>query len=151
MQPYRFKRPLAYLVTFRNRSFALRRKRLNGRNGAFVHCSVHCPGPSTFVNIFGGSKRASKTKPILKAFWHRFWDDFRGPGNVKNEQKRGRVALFLIFGVCKIRCRFGAVLGGSWRGFWEHFGACELDFRSLERRQISKPMLKAEKSGFRVV
>ena len=84
-------------------------------------------------------------KLILKAFLHRFWDDFRGPGNVKNEQKRGRVALFLIFGVCKIRCRFGAVLGGSWKGFWEHFGACELDFRFLKRSQISKPKLEAEK------
>ena len=48
-------------------------------------------------------------KLILKAFWHRFWDDFRGLGNVKNEENRGRVALFLIFGVCKINCRFGAV------------------------------------------
>ena len=35
--------------------------------------------------IFWGSKRASKIKLIFKAFWHRFWDDFRGSGNVKNE------------------------------------------------------------------
>ena len=34
-------------------------------------------------------------------------------------------ALFFIFGVCKIRCRFGAVLEGSGGGFWsflEDFG-----------------------------
>ena len=35
--------------------------------------------------IFWGSKRVSKIKLIFKAFWHRFWDDFRGSGNVKNE------------------------------------------------------------------
>ena len=43
-------------------------------------------------------------------------------GNVKNEQKRGRVALFLNFGVCKIRCRFGPVLGSSGAGFGTVFG-----------------------------
>ena len=52
--------------------------------------------------IFWGSKRVSNIKLILKAFWHRFWDDFRRSWNVKNEQKRGRVALFLISGVCKM-------------------------------------------------
>ena len=26
--------------------------------------------------IFWGSKRVAKTKLILKAFWHRIWDDF---------------------------------------------------------------------------
>ena len=51
----------------------------------------------------------SKIKLILNAFWLSFWNAFRGPGNVKNKQQRGRVALFLIFGVCKINCRFGAV------------------------------------------
>ena len=78
--------------------------------------------------IFWGSKRVSKIKLIFKAFWHRFWDDFRRSWNVKNEQKRRRVALFLSFGVCNIRCRFGAVLGGSWGGFWKLFGRFWLDF-----------------------
>ena len=27
-------------------------------------------------SYFWGSKSVSKTKPILKTFWHRFWDDF---------------------------------------------------------------------------
>ena len=82
--------------------------------------------------IFGGSKRVSNIKLILKAFSHRFWDDFQGSGNVKNEQKRGRVALFLIFGGCNIRRRFGAVLEGSWGGFWELFGRFWLDFGALK-------------------
>ena len=81
----------------------------------------------------------------MKAFWHRFWDDFRGPGNVKNEQKRGRVALFLIFGVCKIRRRSGAVLGGSGGGFSELFGRFWLDFGALKRSPILKPKLEGEK------
>ena len=34
----------------------------------------------------------------------------------------GKVALFLIFGVCKIRCRFGPVLEGYGAGFGEVFG-----------------------------
>ena len=34
--------------------------------------------------IFYGSKRVSNIKLILKAFWHRFWNDFRRLGNVKN-------------------------------------------------------------------
>ena len=78
--------------------------------------------------IFWGSKRVSNIKLILKTFWHRFWDDFRRSWNVKNEQKRGRVALFLIFRVCNIRRCFGPVLGGSWGGFWELFGRFWLDF-----------------------
>ena len=49
----------------------------------------------------------------MKAFWHRFGSDFRRSGNVKNEQKRKRVALLSIFGVSKIRRRFGAVLEKS--------------------------------------
>ena len=71
--------------------------------------------------VFQGSKRLSKLTLILKSFWHRFWDDFRKPRNVKNEQKRGRVALFLTFGVCKIRCRFGPVLEGYGAGFGKVF------------------------------
>ena len=84
-------------------------------------------------------------KLILKAFLHRFWDDFRRSGNVKNEQKRRRVALFLIFGVCNIRRRFGAVLEGSGAGFWELFGRFWLDFGAVRSSPISKSKLEAEK------
>ena len=87
--------------------------------------------------IFWGSKRVSKIKLILKAFLHRFWDDFQGSGNVKNEQKRWRVALFLIFGVCNIRCRFGGVLGGSGGGFWELFGRFWVDFGGFQGVEFS--------------
>ena len=76
---------------------------------------------------------------------HRFWDDFRGSGNVKNEQKRRRVALFLIFGGCNIRRRFGTVLEGSGAGFWELFGRFWVDFGALKRRPILNPKLEAEK------
>ena len=34
--------------------------------------------------IVRGSKRVAK-KLIFKAFWHRFWDDFRWSANDKNE------------------------------------------------------------------
>ena len=83
--------------------------------------------------MFGGSKKVSKIKLILKAFWHRFWDDFRGSAKIKNKQKRRRVALFLIFGVCNIGRRFGAVLEGPWGGFWELFGRFGLNFGDWKR------------------
>ena len=73
----------------------------------------------------------------LNAFLHRFWDDFRRSWHVKNEQKRGRVALFLIFGVCNIRRRFGAVLEGSGAGFWELLGRFWLDFGVLKLRILN--------------
>ena len=59
-----------------------------------------------------GIPRASKMKLILKAFRHRFWDDFRGPGNVKNKQKRGRVPLEGP----------GTALGRLLEGSWEALG-----------------------------
>ena len=34
------------------------------------------------------------------------------------------LTLFEDFERWKIRCYFGAVLGGSWGGFWEGFGPC---------------------------
>ena len=72
-----------------------------------------------------GIPRASKMKLILKAFWHRFWDDFsEGPGTSKMRFSYGRVAFFEDFGLWKIRCYFGAVLGESWGGLWESFGPC---------------------------
>ena len=46
-------------------------------------------------------------------------------GNFKNEQKHGRVALFLISGVCKIRCGFEPFwrgLGDGFRSFLDDFG-----------------------------
>ena len=57
----------------------------------------------------------------------------------------GRVAFFLIFGVCKIRARFGCVLGGSGGGFLRHFGPDLVDFEGSERSQISSSKLEAEK------
>ena len=57
----------------------------------------------------------------------------------------GRVAFFLIFGVCKIRARFGGVLGGSGDGFLRHFGPDLLDFEGSERSQISSSKLEAKK------
>ena len=57
----------------------------------------------------------------------------------------GRVAFFLIFGVCKIRARFGGVLGGSGGGFLRHFGPDLVDFEGSERSQISSSKLEGEK------
>ena len=57
----------------------------------------------------------------------------------------GRVAFFLIFGVCKIRARFGGVLGGSGGGFLRHFGPDLVDFEGSERSQFSSSKLEAEK------
>ena len=73
---------------------------------------------------------------LFGSFLGRFWDGFGRPGNVKNEQKRGRVVLFLIFGGCNIRRRFGAVLEGSWGGFWELFRRFWLDFGALKGVQF---------------
>ena len=57
----------------------------------------------------------------------------------------GRVAIFLIFGVRKIRARFGGVLGRSGGGFLRHFGPALVDFEGSERSQISSSKLEAEK------
>ena len=57
----------------------------------------------------------------------------------------GRVAFFLIFGVCKIRCRVGAVLGGVWGRVLGAFWAILVGFWGFERRPILKPKLEAEK------
>ena len=57
----------------------------------------------------------------------------------------GRGAFFLIFGVCKIRARFGGVLGGSGGGFLKHFGPDLVNFEGSERNQISSSKLEAEK------
>ena len=56
-----------------------------------------------------------------------------------------RVAFFEDFERWKIRCYFGAVLGGSWGGFWEGFGPCEVDFRAFKTSQIFGSKLKPEK------
>ena len=47
--------------------------------------------------IFGCSKRVSKIKVIFKAFRHRFWDDFRGSGNIKKEVFVWKGCIFLGF------------------------------------------------------
>ena len=45
----------------------------------------------------------------------------------------GRVAFFEDFGHCKMRFFFGAVLGGSWAGFWELFGRFLMNFGGIQR------------------
>ena len=57
----------------------------------------------------------------------------------------GRVAFFLIFGVCNIRAHFGCVFGGPGGGFLRHFGPDLVDFEGSERSQISSSKLEAEK------
>ena len=57
----------------------------------------------------------------------------------------GRVGFFLIFRVCKIRARFGGVLGGSGGGFSRHFGSDLVDFEGSKRSQISSSKLEGEK------
>ena len=47
--------------------------------------------------IFWGSKRGSKIKLIFKVFQHRFGDDFRGSGNVKNEVFVWKGCIFFDF------------------------------------------------------
>ena len=90
-------------------------------------------------------------KLILNAFWHRFWDDFLRFGNVKNEQKRGSVALFLIFGVCHISCRFGPVLGGSglWGRVFGAFWAILAGFSGFEKESNFEAEVGSRKSGSR--
>ena len=95
--------------------------------------------------IFGGSKRVSKIKLIFKAFWHRFWDDFRGSGNVKNEVFVWKGCIFFDFRGLQDKDRFGAVLEGSGGRFSELFGRFWVDFGALKRRPILKPKLEAEK------
>ena len=57
----------------------------------------------------------------------------------------GRVAFFLIFGVCKIRAHFGCVLGRSGGGFLRHFGFDLMDYGGSEKSQILSSKLEAEK------
>ena len=97
----------------------------------------------------------SKKTQILKPFRHRFWDDFGRPGNIKNEQKRGRVALYLIFGVCiPFWSRFGGVwgrvLGACWtvlEAFWTILGG----FWDFEKESNFEPEVEDRKSGFKDV
>ena len=56
-----------------------------------------------------------------------------------------RVAFFEDFGRWKIRCYFGAVLGGSWGRFSELFGRFWLDLGALKRSPILKPKLEGAK------
>ena len=56
-----------------------------------------------------------------------------------------RVAFFEDFERWKIRCYFGAVLGGSWGGFWEGFVACWVDFKVFQTSQFFGSKLKPEK------
>ena len=55
----------------------------------------------------------------LGTIWKRFWDDFRGFWNGKNEKKCGRVCSDSIFGVRNRTSIFGAF----WARFWEGLGS----------------------------
>ena len=70
---------------------------------------------------FGGSKRASKRESIMKAFWFRFWSDFRRPGNVKNEGFVWEGRIFLRFRALQDEMRFGSSFGGVLGRFLEAF------------------------------
>ena len=70
----------------------------------------------------------------FEKFRHRCGDDFTRSGNVKNKEKLRRVALFLIFRVCKTRCHYEAVwgvLGRVWVIFWSILSG----FRGFENRE----------------
>ena len=73
--------------------------------------------------IFEGSKRASKMEPIIKAFWYRFWNDFRRPGNVKNEGFVWEGRIFFSFRALQDEMRFGSSSGGVLGKFLEAFWA----------------------------
>ena len=55
-------------------------------------------------------------------FRNRFWTNFERFSGMKNEQKCGRVCLFLSFGVLKMSPNFDSNLEASWASFSEVFG-----------------------------
>ena len=61
----------------------------------------------------------------MKAFWFRFWSDFRRPGNVKNEGFVWEGRIFLRFRALQDEMRFGTGFGG---GLGEVFGCFLGDF-----------------------
>lgn len=55
-------------------------------------------------------------------FRSRFWTNFERFSGMKNEQKCGRVCLFLSFVVFKMSADLDSNLEASWAWFWEVFG-----------------------------
>ena len=55
-------------------------------------------------------------------FRSRFWTNFERFSGMKNEQKCGRVCLFLSFGVLKMSPNFDSNLEASWASFSEVLG-----------------------------
>ena len=101
------------------------------------------------IRIFGGSKRASKRESIIKAFWFRFWSDFRRPGNIKNKGFVWEGRIFLRFRALQDEMRFGSsfggVLGRFLEAFWAILGGFGRFGRGVKNNKNSKPKLNATK------
>ena len=85
----------------------------------------------------------------MKAFWYRFWNDFRRPGNVKNEGFVWEGRIFLRFRALQDEMRFGSsfggVLGRFLEAFWAILGGFGRFGRGLKNNKNSKPKLNAKK------
>ena len=85
----------------------------------------------------------------MKAFGHRFWDDFRRLGNVKNEGFVWEGRIFLRFRALQDEMRFGSGFGGVLGRFLEVFWAILGGFgrfgRGVKNNKNSKPKLNATK------
>ena len=88
-------------------------------------------------------------KLILRAFWHRFWDDFRRPGNVKNDGFVEEGCIFLRFWALKDEMlfwmRFGWVWGRALEAFCTFLSGC----RGFEKESKFEPEVENRKSGSR--
>ena len=87
----------------------------------------------------------------MKAFWYRFWNDFRRPGNVKNEGFVWEGRIFLRFRALQDEMRFGSSFGGVLGRFlevvWASLGGFGRFGRGLKNNKNSKPKLLAKKKG----
>ena len=85
----------------------------------------------------------------MKAFWFRFWSDFRRPGNIKNKGFVWEGRIFLRFRALQDAMRFGSSFGGVLGRFLDAFGAILGGFgrfgRGLKKNQVSKPKLNAKR------
>ena len=69
----------------------------------------------------------------MKAFWSRFWSDFRRPGNIKNKGFVWEGRIFLRFRALQDEMRFGSSFGAVLGGFWKLFGSLCAALGGLER------------------
>ena len=85
----------------------------------------------------------------MKAFWYRFWNEFRRPGNVKNEGFVWEGRIFLRFRALQDAMRFGSSFGGVLGRFLDAFGAILGGFgwfgRGVKTKKNSKPKMNAKK------